>query len=104
MPIPQRRVLGEIAGNRGKGKELTPYIRGKIKGFAEGGLVYSEIVKKIRKPIGTIVITLRRDKVRKQGKNQPRPGQPVVTTARDRRRILYAVKKDPRISYAKIRS
>lgn len=40
-----RRALGEILGNRRKRKELTPYIRRKIKAYAENKFTDVEIAK-----------------------------------------------------------
>ena len=42
MP-PQRTALGAIDGNRSRGKDISPYIRGKIVGMADSGSSVSEI-------------------------------------------------------------
>jgi hypothetical protein len=42
MP-PQRTPLGAIDSNQRRGKDISPYIRGKIVGMADNGAFVSEI-------------------------------------------------------------
>ena len=42
MP-PQRTPLGAINSNRRQGKDISPYIRGKIVGMVDNGASVSEI-------------------------------------------------------------
>ena len=42
MP-PQRTALGAIDGNRRRGNDTSPYMRGKIIGMTDGGVFVLEI-------------------------------------------------------------
>lgn len=99
--MPSRRPLTELTNVQRRGKDLTPYERGQIKAHKLNGNTHVGIAKIMK---NTISAALKRDSVQFNGQSQPRSGAPLKTTARDRRRILHAVKKDPRISYARIRS
>jgi len=67
------------------------------------GATYAEIAKELKHPKSTVATTIKKAKLRPQGKSQPRSGQPLKTTARDRRLILFVIKRNPDITDAKIR-
>ena len=102
--MPPRRALTELTNGQKRGKELNKYQRGKIEAHHEHRLSNGGIGKLIGKGRDTVAKSILRNPGRNAGISKPRSSAPLKTTARDRRRILFAVKRDPRISYAKIRS
>lgn len=102
--MPSRRPLTVISGNGKRGKELSPYVRGQIKGLQIAKYKHIEIAKTLNIPLGTVATTLTRSPIRKDGKSRPRSGRPPITSARDRRRILIIVKKNSDLTYNQIRA
>ena len=68
MP-PQRTPLGSISGNRPKGSEISPYIRGQIKGQANRSASHSSIAKDLKVLKSTVQYTLRQDELRNNGQS-----------------------------------
>lgn len=83
--------------------ELTPFLRGRTEGLRESGRTLQQIAEAVQKPLNTVKTTLHYNKLRTNGISQPRSGQPLKTNARDRRRILFIIKRNPDATYAKIR-
>ena len=57
----------------------------------------------MNKSLNTISTSALEENTRQDGITKPRSGAPLKSTTRDRRRILYIVKKSPDATYAKIR-
>ena len=57
MP-PQHTVLGSISGNRRKGQEISPYIRGQVAGQAFKGAKNAQIAKDLNLSDSTVRYTL----------------------------------------------
>jgi len=99
-----RKALYEISPNRQRGKDLNAFERGQIKAHHAHRLTHPQIARLMNKSPNTISTSILEEKTRRDGITKPRPGAPQKTTARDRRRILYVVKKSPDATYAKIRA
>ena len=87
MP-PQRTVLGTIDGNRTRGKDITPYMRGKIVGAANDGASPAEIQARYGVSRGAVRGSIAQDAARPEGESQPRSGCPATYTDRDERLML----------------
>jgi len=87
----------------GSGKELTPYLRGRIEGMKESGKTVRQIAEAVHLKVSTVKTTLRRLLLRSEGISRPRSGRPYITDARTNRRLLFIVKRNPDATYAKIR-
>jgi hypothetical protein len=99
MP-PQRTPLGSIDGNRrGRGPELTPYERGRIKGARIAGMSPREIEVSFGHSCRAVRSTLAVEKSRPNGVSLPRPGQPLVYDERDRRSMLQSLQSYPKLTY-----
>jgi len=102
--MPPRTPLGPISGNRRRGKELTSYERGQIVAHHDSGRTYKQVTRIIDISPNTIAKTIQKVSIRHHSISQPRSSRPSKTSPRDRRRVLYTVKKFPNASYAKIRT
>jgi hypothetical protein len=87
MPA-QRTSLGVISGNRHHKKELNPYQRGFIVGYASAGITPTSIAKTLKLSQCTIASTIELDPLRINGASQPRSGRPKVYTEADYRLLL----------------
>jgi len=60
----------------GRGKELTPHMRGQIEGMHKSGKTNSEIARALHQNVKMVASTLRLTPLRSDGISRPRPGQP----------------------------
>ncbi|KAH9204216.1 hypothetical protein DL95DRAFT_319867 [Leptodontidium sp. 2 PMI_412] len=70
MP-PQRTPIGCISGNRFKGCEISPYMRGKVAGFSAAGASQSTIATVLNLHRNTVQYTLAQDEIRDEGHSLP---------------------------------
>jgi hypothetical protein len=87
MP-PQRTALGAIDGNRPRGKDTSPYTRGKIVGMAEDGASASKIQAQYGVSRKAVRGSIAQDSQRPEGKSLPCSGCPPTYTDRDERLML----------------
>jgi hypothetical protein len=70
MP-PSRTPLGAISGNRFKGCEISPYMRGKVAGQSIMGRSTRGIATDLKLTQSTIKYTLQQDELRNEGESLP---------------------------------
>jgi transposase len=99
-----RTPLKPINPNRGKGHELSPYLRGRIFSLVEEGVKYAEIARRLQIDESTAGKTIKLDSKRCNGESRSRSGRPKTLSPRDIRRIITEIKKDPFLSYQDIRA
>jgi transposase len=99
----QRRPLSSIDGNATKGKELTPYKRGKIIGASVAGLPNPEIAVALKTPESTVRSTLRYDLQRLNGETRRRIGRPREWNDHHVRRLVRLVRAQPKLTYNEVR-
>ncbi len=87
MP-PQRTPLGAIDGNRYQGKDISPYMRGKIIGMTEGGASVSKVQAQYGVSRSAVRGSIAQDSQRPEGESLPRSGCPRTYTNRDERIML----------------
>jgi transposase len=102
--MPQRRILGEIDGNRPVRKELTPIQRAQIVGAIDGGASIRETAKRLGFPYSTVRSTVKASPQRHNHQDIPRAGRPPKWGARDERFILKYARRHPKATYAQIRA
>ena len=98
MP-PQRTPLGAIDSNRRRGKDISPYIRGKIVGMADSGSSVSEIQARYRVSRKAVRGSTAQDSQRPEGKSVPYSGYPPTYTIRDKRLILRNLRLFPKSTF-----
>jgi Transposase/DDE superfamily endonuclease len=101
MP-PQRTPLGSISGNRPKGSEISPYMRGQIKGQADCGASHSSIAKDLKVLKSTVQYTLRQDELRNNGQSLPRKPRGKSYTDSEERLLLRHVRLNPKDTYKQV--
>jgi transposase len=87
MP-PQRTPLRAINSNRTRGKDLSPYVRGKIVSMAEQGASVSEIQAQFQVSRQAVRGSIAQDPQRLKGMLAPHSGRPSTYTIRDERMML----------------
>ena len=70
MP-PLRTPLRSISGNRPKGSEISPYMRGQVAGKASKGAKTATITKALKLTRSTVNYTLQQDEIRNDGYSLP---------------------------------
>ena len=101
MP-PQRTPLGVISGNRFKGCELSPYIRGQITGARLIGRSFSTIAKALKVDRSTVRYTTLQAPQRVDGQSIPRKPRQKSYTEHDVRSVLRYVRLHPKHTYAQV--
>jgi hypothetical protein len=99
----RRKALSVIDGNRRKGHELDPNLRGEITGAAEAGLSNGVVGKLFEIDRETVRKKGQLQTVRQQGHSLPRTGRPKKATAQDIHAIVRYVRAFPKNTYAKMR-
>ena len=99
MP-PQRTPLGAIDSNRRRGKDISPYIRGKIVGMADKGASVSEIQAQYKVSRKAVRGSIAQDSQRPEGKSAPHSGCPPTYTIRDERLMLRNLRLFPKSTFA----
>ena len=98
MP-PQRTPLRAIDGNGIRGKDLTPYMCGKIVGMADNGALPAEIQAQYRVSQEAMRGSIAQDSARPEGMSGPRPGCPPTYTERDERMMLRNLRLHPKSTF-----
>ena len=98
MP-PQRTPLGAIDSNRPRGKDTTPYMRGKIVGISNGSASESEIQARYGVSRKAVRGSIAQDPQRPEGNSAPRNGRPPVYTLRDERLMLRNLRLFPKSTF-----
>ena len=101
MP-PQRAPLGTISGNRFKGCQISPYMRGQVAGQARRGAKPTAIARDLSLDRGTVQYTLKQDAVRDEGKTLSKKARNKSYTAAEERKLLRHVRANPKDSYADV--
>ena len=101
MP-PQRTPLGSISGNRQKGQEISPYIRGQVARKSSKGRSTRGIAKDLNLHYSTIQYTLYQDKLRDDGHSLPRKLKGKSYTDTDERVLLRHVRLNPKDTYNQV--
>ena len=97
--LPQRTPLRAIDGNGVRGKDLTPYMRGKIVGMANNGASPAEIQVRYKVSRGAVRGSIARDSTRPEGISVPCPGCPPTYTERDERMMLRNLRLYPKSTF-----
>src|SRR5579871_6620288 len=99
MP-PQRTPLRAIDGNRrGRGPDITPYMRGKIVGHAEAGDSPTEIQAVLGVSRGAVRGSIAQDNARPEGLSASRSGRPPIYTDREERMMLRHLRLYPKSTF-----
>lgn len=99
-----RTPLQQISANRQPLKELTPYERGLIAGAASVGATATEISTECSVAVSTIRETISKAPQRRNGESVRRPGRPKLASKADIRLILRLARKEPEITYTRLRT
>jgi hypothetical protein len=98
MP-PQRTVLGSISGNRQKGQEISPYMRGQVQGQAFKGAKPAEIAADLNLTRSTVNYTLQQDELRNNGESLPRKPRGKSYTDAEERLLIRHVRLNLKDTY-----
>jgi len=98
MP-PQRTVLGSISGNRRKGQEISPYMRGQVTGQAFKGAKNAQIAKDLNLSDSTVRYTLQQDELRADGESLPQKPRGKSYTDAEERLLIRHVRLNPKDTY-----
>jgi hypothetical protein len=98
MP-PQRTPLRAIDGNGTRGKDITPYMRGKIIGAANNGASPAKIQARYRVSRGAVRGSIAQDFTRPEGESRPRSGCSPTYTDRDKRLMLRNLRLFPKSTF-----
>ncbi|KAG4427249.1 hypothetical protein IFR05_017268 [Cadophora sp. M221] len=102
MP-PQRTPLAATSGNRGKGYELSLYLRGQILGQARRYTNPYEIARDLKLNFSTIKYTIKQEPLCDDGKSLPRkPRGKSYTVAAEERKLLRHVRLHPKDTYQEV--
>src|ERR1700712_3214966 len=102
MP-PQRTPLSPISENRLLGQHLSPYMRGRIVGQAEGGATPSKIARDFDLEYSTVYRTIQHDLLRHEGKSLPKTPRKKSYTDADERALLRHVRLNPKDTYKQVK-
>jgi hypothetical protein len=98
MP-PQRTVLGSIDPNRTRGKDLSPYLRGKLVGAANAGQLHTSIQAEYRVSRKALRGTIAQDYARPDSVSAKKPGCSSIYSIRDERMILRNLRLFPKSTF-----
>jgi transposase len=98
-----RRPLAAVSGNKSRGKELTPNVRGQITGKFKSGVSKNQIGKDLGISPSTVADTIRSKPERLDGKSLSRTGRPKKLSERDKRYIMILIKGNPFLTFREIR-
>jgi len=101
MP-PLRTPLRSISGNRPKGSEISPFMRGQVIGKASEGAKSAVIAKALKLDRSTVNYTLQQDELRDDGHSLPRKPRNKSYTDAEERRLLRYVRLNPKDTYAQV--
>lgn len=100
----RRKALSTIDGNRRRGQELSPNLRGEITGAVKAGLSNGEAGKLFQIDRETVRKTVQLQPIREKGHSLSRIGRPKKATVYDIRAILRYVRAFPKNTYTQIRT
>jgi hypothetical protein len=101
MP-PLRTPLGSISGNRLKGCEISPYMRGQVAGKASECRGLRGIATDLKLDYSTVRYTLKQDELRHEGESLPRAHRKKSYTDADERNLLRHVRLNPKDTYKQV--
>jgi hypothetical protein len=101
MP-PSRTPLGYISGNRFKGCEISPDIRGKVMGKASRGRNFYQITHDLGLDRSTVKYTIKQDPLRNEGSSIPQKARNKSYTDADERILLRHVGLNPKDTYKQV--
>ena len=99
-----RRPLGPISGNLTRGKDTSPYVRGRIVEARDGGMKVLAIMAKFQVSRAVVRHTLEMAVHRTDGVSLAKPGRPIKYTAADYRLLLRIIQAYPKYSHQKLRN
>jgi hypothetical protein len=97
-----RTPLAQIDVNSRHGKELTPYIRGKVAAEYDLGQSFAAIGRRYVISESTIRYTIKLESTRQNGHSIDRNRKPWIISAINMRQILRTIKHDPFTTFIKI--
>lgn len=98
MP-PQRTPLRVIDSNQPRGKEISPYMRGKIIGMVDSGSLISSIQAQYSLSRKAVRGTIAQDSLRQEGQSLPRSGCPRTYSDRDEQHMLRNLRLFPKSTF-----
>jgi transposase len=101
--MPRRRVLVDIPPNIQRGKELSDATKERLIGRAAAGQTGGQIAAIEQLPESTVYHAIQRIQKRQTTANAVRSGRPKDYTTRDKRAVIRAVRKDPKLTYKDLR-
>jgi hypothetical protein len=98
MP-PQRTPLRSIDGNQGRGKDISPYMRGQIIRATRAGMRKSSIEREFGVSRAAVKTTISNQHHNPEGASRPRTGTPRTYNDRDRRMMLRNLLLYPKMTF-----
>ena len=99
----KRTPLAPISHNQATRKELTPFERGQILGYATAGYSHSKIGALLGRSKSTIQDALKNSCHNPHGESLPRSGRPPILSRRERRLLVRETRKCPKLTYDQLR-
>lgn len=90
-----RTPLRPIDSNRPRGNELSPYLRGRIKGASVANLSIAQIGQLYGKSKSTIQYTLEQETARNEGKSRQRSCRPSILSEIDNATMTNLIQAVP---------
>ena len=95
----QRTPLGSISGNRRRGPDLSPFVRGGIGAAYRYGAGPTRIAANEKLPVNTVKKVLQNLDYTLTGVTKRRLGRPSIVDEREKCRIIHTARIDPRMTY-----
>jgi hypothetical protein len=100
--LPIRTPLRSISGNRPKGSEITPYMRGQITRQAFKDTKLSEIARDLKLDRSTVNYILQQDQLRDDGHSLPRTPSGKSYTDTEEQFFFRHVRLNPKNTYKQV--
>ena len=104
LKMPLKGITVPLLGNKTPRQELDLLNKGKIVGQAELGATPTQISRNLSVPRSTIYRVLKQLHTPPSRANKPRSRRPSVLTPRDILLLVYHVRLEPKIKWAKLKS
>jgi transposase len=101
--MPPRRQFGtEVAGNKPRGRNLTPDQRQRIIAKRQCGCTIKELVEEFGRSASAIKYTIREYSNATTTQEKPRSGRHPILSARTKKLIYRKARSTPKINYAEL--